>query len=747
LKEKNKTLSAIRDVLKDRANLIIFIIMAIAVLYAIIVRFLNLGELSFWGDDGMTYLATVSTLKHGYPLLPSGYVMYHNIASDYFNIIPVLIFGDNEFAYRFFSAFTGVLVIPLVFLFVKEISNKYIAAISSVIIAINAWQIEYSREGRYYSEFQFFYILTIYFFYLGFFKDKKVFKILAIISFFITTQIVTLGITLVFLFVPLLVYKGLREFFRRDTIISFLVSAAITIGVVLHREFIWKVGLSFYGGGGIENIANPVLRLLNKYFGNFQGYYYKIFEVIYSKAFPVFLYGGLLIIILYIFVRQVRNPDEHDIRMFSRYRINIHIPFNLVFLYFIFFSNSIFYGLGNMYNQQRYIYHINPIFIVICVYVIFELVKILVFAFRKILSRKHLIRYDKISKYPGRLLVILLLVVVISSAFIIDHIDPVNNFKVTVRSDGDPVNPLFAPSSTLSIHHDTRTAAAYAGARLDENDIVISTNPLKTILYAKQVDYWLWSGNLVSWQPYRMSDDGIYYDNFFGIPLLRDLQDLLAALDENSDKDIWVLTTDSIIEPGHVDPMVYDFLINNSQYKEITGNDGIGSAYLFPETDKSSRSLYRYLHEISGPEEVISVDFGDGVFSFLFNDEKNNKYLKYGWSNIEDNGTWSNRKSAILFLDFKEISDCNINITMKPLPQLDTVQEVEVILNGESIDGFMLKYQEFTRYSTVIPGDLLESGVNILEFRAKIVTSPFNLGLNNDTRDLAIYFGQIDIYK
>jgi len=344
LKEKRNYLETIRNSLKDKINLAIFIILVITILYSIVVRFLNLGELSFWGDDGMTYLSTVSVLKHGYPLLPSGYIMFHNIASDYFNIIPVLLFGDNEFAYRFFSAFTGVLVIPLVFLFVKELTNKYIALISSIIIALNAWQIEYSREARYYSEFQFFFILTVYFFYLGFFKDRKIFKILAIISLFITTQIVTLGVSLIFLFIPLLVYKGLKGFLKKDIIISFLVSCAIVLAVVIHRKFFWEVGLSFYSGGSNTDIANPILRILYKYFGNFSAYYSRIFEIIYPRAYSLMLYGGLALVLTHIFIRPLRNPDEHNISIFNRSRASIKIPFNLLLLYFIFFSNTVFYG-------------------------------------------------------------------------------------------------------------------------------------------------------------------------------------------------------------------------------------------------------------------------------------------------------------------------------------------------------------------------------------------------------------------
>ncbi|GAH23688.1 unnamed protein product, partial [marine sediment metagenome] len=156
--------------------------------------------------------------NNGYPLLPSGNIMFHNIASAYFKSIPILLFGDNEFAHRFLSASLGVLIIPLVFLLIKKLTNKYIALVSAIILAINTWQIEFSREARYYSEFQFFYILTIYFFYKGFFEDKRIYKILAVIFIFITTQIVTIGMTLIFLFIPLLIYKGFKKFFKRDIV-------------------------------------------------------------------------------------------------------------------------------------------------------------------------------------------------------------------------------------------------------------------------------------------------------------------------------------------------------------------------------------------------------------------------------------------------------------------------------------------------------------------------------------------------
>jgi len=746
LKEKSNFFKIIGNTLHDKTNLIIFIILTITILYSIVVRFLNLGELSFWGDDGMTYLSTISVLKHGYPLLPSGYIMFHNIASDYFNIIPVLLFGDNEFAYRFFSALTGVLAIPLVFLLAKALTNKYIGAVSSVIVALNAWQIEYSREARYYSEFQFFYMLTIYFFYLGFFKDRKVFKILALISFFITIQIVSLGMTLIFLFIPLLIYKGLKGFLKRDTVVSFLISSIIVIAVVIHREFFWKVGLSFYSAGNNSGITNPVLRAIDKYFGNFSGYYYKIFDVIYPKTFPFMLYGGLALLLIYIFIKFLRNPDEDNISIFSRSRAAINIPFNLLFLYFIFFSTAVFYGFGNMYNQQRYIYHMNPVFIIISVYIVFELSKIFLFLLRKIFSRGKNIEFGKIKDYSKKYLYIILIIFIVTSVFIMEYIDPVENFRITGRKDGDVVNPLFSPSSIYNIHYDSRTAGEYVDSRLEDGDIVMTTFPFKTILYMGQVDYWIWSANLVSWQPYELRD-GIYYDNYFGIPIIRDVFDLQKVLNENSDKNIWVATTKCIVEPGHIDPMIYEFFQEHSQYKKITGVDGLGSAYFFPGLESGNRDFSVYSEIVPETDEIINVRIDNDGFTFLFSDTENSDYLRHGWANIEDMGTWANQKSAILFLNFQEFSDYDLDIMMKPLTGLESEQEVEILLNGNSIKRFILENTDFSLYTVNIPAELLSEGYNMLELRFKSIISPLQLGINNDNRNLAVYFSEIQIHK
>ncbi len=180
------TRDGIKKYFKDKTNIAIFIILLAVCTYAIIVRFKNIGVLSYWGDDGQTFLGTFGILNYGYPKLPSGSIFYHTIFHFYLRVIPSLIFGINEVSLRFPSAFFGTLAIPLIFIFIKDLlNNKYIALAVSIIASFNAWQIEFSREIRYYSEYQFFYLLSIYLFYRGFFKEEKKFKIAALVFIFL----------------------------------------------------------------------------------------------------------------------------------------------------------------------------------------------------------------------------------------------------------------------------------------------------------------------------------------------------------------------------------------------------------------------------------------------------------------------------------------------------------------------------------------------------------------------------------
>jgi hypothetical protein len=740
----------IKNYFKDKTNIAIFIILLLVYTYALIVRFKNIGVLSYWGDDGQTFLGTFGVLNYGFPKLPSGNIFYHTIFHYYLRVIPSLIFGINEVSLRFPSAFFGTLTIPLIFIFIKDLlNNKYIALLASIIAAFNAWQIEFSREIRQYSEFQFFYLLSIYLFYRGFFKEEKKFKIAALVFIFLTTLIHELGFTLIFLFIPLLIYKRFKGFFKKNIIISFFIVAAMIVGQMIHRELFWKAGLVFYQSNAASSIANPILRLLSKFFAPYIPYYHRIFDVMFPDMYKIVFYGSVLIA-LYLFVPWIRNKDEDFINIYSSSseKYSIKFPFNLFFLYFLFFSNTIFNGIGYMTTQQRYIYQVHPFFIAIYCYVIFDIGRLLVLGvsllFKNIKSKSiknQIIKNFSLSLNKSIYIVIAVLILI----FTVNWANPIYNFKIVFRNNGDAVVSEFAPSNTFSFHHDAKTPGEYIFKNKKAEDIVIATDLLNPYGYTVQIDYWLWTGGFSQWQPY-VYKDGKIYDEFFGVPLIRDLYQLYMVLNNNADRNIWLITSNSMRVQTHISPDVAEFIYSQKQNLKVTGKDGVCQAYLFEKTDKPTRG-YFFVPENKNIIELQPVDFPTIIG---FGNKDNKDFFKYGWSQIEPQGTWADKLYSVLFLKFNERLDYKITMNVFSLYDPKQPQEMEVIFNNNVIGKIQFKDSKPVEAVLDIPAEIVntEAGsYNILKFNYKYLLSPLNLGVSPDTRTLAVFFQRIVIDK
>ncbi len=747
----------IKKYFKDKTNIAVFIILLAVCIYAIIVRFKNIGVLSYWGDDGQTFLGTYGILNYGFPKLPSGSIFYHTIFHFYLRVIPSLIFGINEVALRFPSAFFGTLMVPLIFIFIKDLlKNKYIALAVSIIASFNAWQIEFSREIRYYSEYQFFYLLSIYLFYRGFFKDEKKFRIAALVFIFLTTLLNEIGFTLILIFIPLLIYKRFKGFFRKDIIISFFIVVAMIAGEMLQRELFWKVGMGFYATNVSSSITNPVLRILSKYFAPYSPFYHRIFKVMFPNMYNFVLYGVILIAI-YLFLPWIRSKYEDFIDIYSspNGKYSIKFPFNLFFLYFLFYSNTVFEGFGFVTGQQRYIYEVNPVFIAIYCYVIFDIVRLLALGIStlyKTLRNKNLKnqvikneenyihKKNRFCCYTFKSIYLIAAALII--IFTLNWANPINNFKIVYRKNGDPVASVFAPSSTFTFHHDAKTPGQYIYEHKKAGDIVIATDLLNPYGYTRQIDYWLWTAGYDTWQPY-VYKDGNTYDEFYGVPVIRDIYQLFKILNENSDKNIWLITSNSIRVPSHITPDVAEFINSQQTYKKVTGLDGVCSAYLFPATNNKTREFF--FEPL--PEEIVNVKISNNnPFVIDFTDKKNQQYFNFGWSQIESLGTWADRKYSILFLKINDKKDYEIKLSARTLFLPENAQEMQVIFNNKEIGSINFKDSEMHEYSFNVSSELVKTDTsNIMEFNYKYQFSPFTLGLSADTRNLSVFVSNIMI--
>ncbi|PKM91655.1 hypothetical protein CVU82_00380 [Candidatus Falkowbacteria bacterium HGW-Falkowbacteria-1] len=141
-----------------------FLILLIIILAGLFLRIYKLNEQSYWIDEGYTLNAVTATIKNGYPILDSGEVYSRSILNTYLISGPVMLFGFNETATRITSVVFGILTVYLIFLISKKIFNNYVAILASFMTSFSYWQIAWSRQARMYSQFQFFFFLSIYLF-------------------------------------------------------------------------------------------------------------------------------------------------------------------------------------------------------------------------------------------------------------------------------------------------------------------------------------------------------------------------------------------------------------------------------------------------------------------------------------------------------------------------------------------------------------------------------------------------------
>ena len=81
--------------------------------------------------------------------LANPFALWENFGSLYLQAVNlcIRIFGANAFALRILPAISGILAIPALYLFARQITSKRIAMISAFLLAVSNAQINYSRIG------------------------------------------------------------------------------------------------------------------------------------------------------------------------------------------------------------------------------------------------------------------------------------------------------------------------------------------------------------------------------------------------------------------------------------------------------------------------------------------------------------------------------------------------------------------------------------------------------------------------
>ncbi len=137
-------------------------------------RFYNLYSASLWMDEGFSIALVKRILDSGWQVIFLDNFDKTALLHNFFLFLGVKIFGENEFAYRFFPAIFGVLSVLISFFLAKKIfpKQKAVPYLSSLFLVLSQWQIVWSMQARMYSQLQFFFLLALLFLFSFYEKEK-----------------------------------------------------------------------------------------------------------------------------------------------------------------------------------------------------------------------------------------------------------------------------------------------------------------------------------------------------------------------------------------------------------------------------------------------------------------------------------------------------------------------------------------------------------------------------------------------
>lgn len=226
-----------------KRNVLLFLILILGALFR------------FWGlatTPPSLYWDEVSQGYNAYSILTTGFDEHHKFlpithfeafGDDkapvyiYLDVLSIAIFGKNDFAVRFPSAFLGTLTILLTYglvyeLFFKNKKREVLALLSSFLLAISPWHIQLSRIAYEGNIATFFGILGVYLFFLAKRKNIWIF-IPTVISFVVAFYAFNAHRVFIPLLVMLLALLFWKDLLHRSKIPAVVVGCAIGIAMLI----------------------------------------------------------------------------------------------------------------------------------------------------------------------------------------------------------------------------------------------------------------------------------------------------------------------------------------------------------------------------------------------------------------------------------------------------------------------------------------------------------------------------------
>jgi hypothetical protein len=161
-------------------------------------------------DEGYTVNAVQAIERTGTDLLPSG-VRYSCPLYCRPSAWIARELGDTPSSYRLLAAISGILVISVIFFAVSDLFSPDVGLLSAFFTAFGYFEIAWSRQARWYTLFELFFWLSLYFFYKSWYGDRRraLYGVLAALATVLAALTHGLGLILPFIYIAWILIDGL----------------------------------------------------------------------------------------------------------------------------------------------------------------------------------------------------------------------------------------------------------------------------------------------------------------------------------------------------------------------------------------------------------------------------------------------------------------------------------------------------------------------------------------------------------
>jgi len=523
---------------------ILFSLLVCLSLSFFLAKLVNLTYQSLWLDEGFYILAVQKILAHGFPLYPSGHILFKGIFYSYSLSGFALIFGQSIFIYRLFSLLIHILTPLVIYKTAKNHINKHILFISGIILFLFTWETEYARTALYYTLLQFLFTLSIILFIRNkILAEQKRFAV----PWILTSLTHQLGMGLAFTFPAYLVMYP-KRFFKKKNLLSLIFWVPFFLFIMFQEIFLWRVG-QVYANQNVNETAN----ILGYFFKQFKPVYLKLLHGSHPYSFIIFLIGFLILCAYLLFNKFYRKKEVGRTES-----ILCFLSLSLIF---------ILLGLGLMrtHPMARYIFPFHYLYIICVVSFIYLFIKLLS-------------KYFKILKKSW----VIILTSLILAYFAFSQAGFAHIKNIILRDYDEPVNTdiIYASGRPFPVDHDS--CGRYVHQNIKKGDTVIAIHMIFQFLNVKQVDYWLFTGGPGTWDAWEQVN-GQWQDVYLGVPWINSLEKLEYTIQNriNNNGRVWIITSNSEAKSGHILPSIQRFLMQNRNKVKWISRDGIGKVYLF----------------------------------------------------------------------------------------------------------------------------------------------------------------------